>query len=386
MPQGTGDRRLRIAVIHSRYLSGDVSGENRVVADEVALLKSGGHDVMVFEPSARVDAGSWVLAKDAIWSTRSVKHVARLVAEFRPDVIHVHSLYPALSPAVLRGDVPIVMTLHNSRLMCLPATLLRDGVHCEACIGKLPWRGVVHACYRRSRSASAVMGVSLSLHRALRTFEGVTLFLAVSDFIRAKHIQAGLEADKIRVKPNFVPPAKRRSGAGGPFVVIGRLTNEKGIDTLLAVWGDAPLEIVGDGSDRPLLERIAPASVRFRGAIAATDVPDLLANARALLIPSRSEGLPRVVIEAFAAGVPVIASRVGGLPELVTHDVNGLLVDVDDHDGWRAAIRRLGEDAESVRLGRGAFSTWESRFAPGAGLSHLEQAYADALASPCAEG
>ncbi len=370
---------MRIAVIHSRYLSGDVSGENRVVADEVALLRSAGHDVVTFEPSARVDEGPQVLARDAIWSTKSVKQVVRIVDAFEPDVVHVHSLYPALSPAVLRSHAPVVMTLHNARLLCLPATFLRDATHCEVCVGKTPWRGVVHACYRGSRSASAAMAVSLGLHRALRTFERVTLFLAVSDFVRTKHIEAGFEPNRIRVKPNFVSTAKRRSGAGGSFVVLGRLTAEKGIDALLRGWGGAPLEIVGEGSDRTMLERIAPPSVRFRGAIDAGSVPELLAGARALIIPSRSEGLPRVVIEAFAAGVPVVASRVGGLPELVEHDVNGLLVDLDDQEGWRAASARLGDDRESLRLGAGAFAAWQERFTPELGLSHLERAYTDAM-------
>jgi glycosyltransferase involved in cell wall biosynthesis len=370
---------MRIAVVHSRYLTGDVSGENRVVADEVALLEAAGHEVATFTPSARVEAGSLALARDAIWSAASVKHVRRLVDELEPDVVHVHSLYPALSPAVLRIRAPVVMTLHNARLLCLPATLLRQGAHCEACVGKIPWRGVAYACYRGSRPASAALAVSLTLHRAVRTFDGVALFLAVSEFVRDKHLEAGFEPDRIRVKPNFVQPTRRRTGPGGPFVVLGRLTREKGLDALLRAWGEARLEIAGEGDERSALERIAPSSVRFRGAIAATDVPDLLAGARALLIPSRSEGLPRVVVEAFAAGVPVIASRVGGLPELVEHGANGLLVDLDDEAGWRGAVERLADDAESIRLGAGAFETWGKRHSPESGLAHLERAYADAI-------
>ncbi len=370
---------MRIAVLHSRYLSGDLSGENRVVADEVALLEAAGHDVATFTPSARLEAGSVVLGRDAIWSSASVESVRRLVEEFRPDVVHVHSLYPALSPAVLRVRLPVVMTLHNARLLCLPATLLRDGEECEVCIGKIPWRGVAYACYRGSRPASAAIAASLTLHRSIRTFDRVALFLAVSEFVRAKHVEAGFDPGRIRVKPNFVQPAKRRVGPGGPFVVVGRLTQEKGVDSLLRSWGEAPLEIVGDGEERAALEQIAPSSVRFRGAIRATEVPELLAGARALLIPSRSEGLPRVVVEAFAAAVPVIASRVGGLPELVEHDVNGLLVQLDDEDAWHAASERLADDAESIRLGAGAFATWEKRHSPASGLSELERAYADAM-------
>jgi glycosyltransferase involved in cell wall biosynthesis len=370
---------MRIVLLHSQYLSGDLSGENRVVADEAALLESAGHEIAVFAPSARVEAGSLMLARDAIWSATSMKHVRRLVEEFRPDVVHVHALYPALSPAVLRIRTPVVMTLHNARLLCLPATLLRGGAECEACIGKIPWRGVAYACYRGSRPASAALAASITLHRAVRTFDHVALFLAVSEFVRTKHLEAGFDPGRIRVKRNFVQPAKRRVGPGGPFVVLGRLTREKGVDTLLRSWGAAPLEIVGDGDERPALERLAPPSVRFRGAIAAADVPNLLSGARALLIPSRSEGLPRAAVEAFAAGVPVVASRVGGLPELVEHDANGLLVDIDDEEGWRAASEQLADDAESIRLGAAALDTWERGHSPQSGLSELELAYADAI-------
>lgn len=370
---------MRIALVHSQYLSGDLSGENRVVADETGLLQAAGHDVATFTPSARVGAGSLVLTREAIWSSSAVQHVRQLVDEFRPDVVHVHSLYPALSPAVLRIKPPIVMTLHNARLLCLPATLLRSGVDCEACVGKVPWRGVAYACYRASRPASAALAASLTLHRAAKTFENVSIFLAVSEFVRTKHIEAGFDAERIRVKANFVQPAKRRVGAGSPFLYVGRLTSEKGVDTLLRSWGEAPLEIVGDGEERKNLERQAPPSVRFLGAVPAERVPELMAQARGLLIPSRSEGLPRVVVEAFAAGVPVIASRVGGLPELVDDGVNGLLVDVDDVDGWRFAIQRLTADNESIRLGTGAFDTWQKRHSPAMGLDQLEAAYSEAI-------
>ena len=370
---------MRIAILHSRYSSGDLSGENRVVADESALLRAAGHDVVTYTPTARIDAGSLALARDAVWSTAHVARVRRLLGDFSPDVLHVHSLYPALSPAVLRVPAPIVMTLHNARLLCLPATLLRDAKPCEECVGKLPWRGVAYACYRDSRPASAALATSLTLHRALRTFDRVRIFLAVSDFVRAKHIEGGMDAGRVRVKPNFVPPVPRRDGPGDYYAAVGRLTREKGIETLLRAWGSAPLEIVGDGEEREGLERIAGPSIRFRGPVAATEVPEILRGARALLVPSRSEGLPRIVVEAFAAGVPVVASRVGGLPELVEHGVNGLLVEVDDVAGWRSAVEQLDDNGESMRLGDGAYARWKERHSPEIGLALLESAYADAI-------
>ncbi len=208
---------------------------------------------------------------------------------------------------------------------------------------------------------------SLTLHRATRTFDRVALFLAVSEFVRAKHIEAGFDPDRIRVKPNFVPAGETSHRAWRAFVVVGRLTREKGVDTLLRSWGRRPWRSSAMAIERAALEQIAPSSVRFRGAVSCAEVSDLLAGARALLIPSRSEGQPRVVVEAFAAGVPVIASRVGGLPELVEHDVNGLLVDVDDEDAWRAASEQLADDAESIAARGGRVRAWERRYSPASG-------------------
>jgi glycosyltransferase involved in cell wall biosynthesis len=321
-------------------------------------------------------------AVDAVWSRSAASHVKKLIRSFAPDVVHVHSLYPRLSPAVVRAskDVPVVVTLHNFRLHCLPATYLRNGVVCEACLGRKPWRGVAYACYRDSRMASATLASSLTLHRGLGTFRQVTRFLAVSNFVRVKHIQAGLEPERILVKDNFASGAARREGPGTVFVTLGRLSREKGLSELLDAWPGAPLRIVGDGPERAFLVHKAPTSVGFPGSVSSDDVPQLLGSARALLQPSRCyEAQPRAILEAFAAGVPVIASRIGGLPELVEHGVNGLLVDVDDKRGWQEAVEHLMDDSESERLGEGAYRTWQERFTPEIALRNLENAYAEAI-------
>ena len=187
------DRTLKLVTLHSQYSTGVLSGENRVVADEVELLRGAGHQVELFSPTVSPHSSRLRLATDAIWSRSAVAQVASLVGDARPDVVHVHSVFPRLSPAVLRavGDRPIVMTLHNFRLQCLPATFLRGTDVCEDCLGHLPWRGVMHGCYRGSRPASAAMATSLALHRGARSFERVTRFLAVSTFVRRQAYSGG---------------------------------------------------------------------------------------------------------------------------------------------------------------------------------------------------
>lgn len=375
---------MRVLILHSRYLSGPASGENRVVEEEATLLRTGGHEVVTFTPAFAREKGGVRAGLNAIWSRESVREVSTLIKDVDPTVVHVHSLFPVLSPAVIREcskrGLPVVMTLHNFRLACLPATFLRDGRICEDCLGHVPWRGVVHRCYRQSRAASAAVCASLGVHRTTGTFESVSLFLAVSEFIRRKHIECGLDANRILVKPNFVAPSTRREGPGSSFAVIGRLSYEKGVDTVLRAGSSVPLTVIGDGPDRSALSRNAASSVTFVGTMEPGEVVNALASVRAVLVPSRCyEGQPRVILEAFSAGVPVVASRIGGLPELIEHGVNGLLVEPGDDAGWRAAMGQLMDDAESVQLGRGAYETWRKRFTPQVALPQLENAYRIAL-------
>jgi glycosyltransferase involved in cell wall biosynthesis len=375
---------VRVLVLHSRYLSGAVSGENRVVDDEVRLLREGGHEVSVFFPPRRAGRtfGAIQEGLSAVWSRGAVEHVQQVVERERPDVVHCHNLFPALSPGVLRAagraGAAVVMTLHNYRLICLPSTLLRKGKVCEDCLGRLPWRGVVHRCYRGSAAASASLATSIGVHRALGTYERVDLYLAVSEFMRTKHIEMGIAPERVVTKSNFAWSTARRAGPGDYFVFAGRLSREKGVWPLLAAWRHLtlPLLLVGDGPDRDALQASAPKSVAFRGALAPDEMPALLARARALIVPSLwYEGAPRIILEAYAAGVPVLASRIGALPELVEHGASGLLFPPNEVAALATAVTRLADDGESERLGEGAWQLWRARFTPERGLKELEACY-----------
>ncbi len=374
---------MRVLVLHSRYASGSISGENRVVEDEVRLLREAGHEVRAWTPFAGDLAGLELAATGgrAVWSRQAVSKVRELVRVFAPDVVHFHNLFPLLSPAAVRAtaeEARVVVTLHNYRLLCLPATFLRNGTACERCLGRLPWRGVRHRCYRGSRGASSALAASLALHRAIGTFERVALFLAVSRLVRDKHVEGGIAPQRIRVKPNFVWPYQRREGAGDYFLFAGRLSPERDVGPLLSAWSDVPARLVvaGEGPESEPLRALAPPNVSFRGPVAVEDMPSLFARARALVFPTRArEGCPRAILEAFAAGVPILASDVGSVPELVEHGVTGLLlpslarVDVAD------AVERLLDDRAAERLGEAAWRRWRDRHSPERGLAELEAAY-----------
>jgi glycosyltransferase involved in cell wall biosynthesis len=379
---------MRVLIAHSRYLSGSTSGENRMAEDEAKLLSDAGHDVHVWSPEPDVGSRLDVVktGASAVWAPQ--RELRTEIRRHRAQVVHFHNLFPTLSPAALRTadaeGAAVCVTLHNYRLMCLPATFLRDGAVCELCLGKVPWRGVRYRCYRGSAAGSAALATSLTLHRAANTFDRVTRFFAVSGFVRDKYVQAGFDPDRVRVKRNFAWGTERRVGAGEYFLYLGRLSPEKGVETLLEAWRSAPgkLLVVGGGPDADALRRAAPAGVEFAGEVDSGDVAVIVAKARALLVPSRwYEAAPRGITEAYAAGVPVLASRIGALEEAVTDDISGWLLPHDDPAAWAAAAERLSDDAEAERLGAGAFEIWETSFSPERGLAGLEAAYEEALAA-----
>jgi glycosyltransferase involved in cell wall biosynthesis len=380
---------VRILILHSRYLSGAASGENRVVDDEARLLADGGHQVSVWDPAPTSAHGLRLMgtAAGAIWSTESTDRVRGLIRRSKAEIVHCHNLFPLLSPAVLRvasrEGAAVVMTLHNYRLLCLPATFIRDGRVCEDCLGRMPWPGVVHACYRDSTLGSAALATSLTLHHAFHTFDRVTKYLAVSGFVRRKYVEAGWPDDRIEVKSNFAWENPRRDGPGRHFLYLGRLSPEKGVATLLAAWkrSSAHLLVVGDGPTARALRGGAPRNVEFRPTVAPAEVPALIREARALLLPSRwYEAQPRVILEAYAAGVPVVASDIGALPEAVSPD-SGLLVAPGDAGAWADAVGKLLDDRESERLGEGAWRLWRDHYSPEQALQNLEDAYRRAVAS-----
>lgn len=377
---------MNVLILHSRYGSGPVSGENAVVADELRLLREAGHRVELLDPRVEGPGGVVRAAGGVVWDPGRAAEVRRAIRRLRADLVHVHNLFPALSPAVIRAaaaeGVPVVMTLHNFRLLCLPATFLRDGHLCEDCLGRLPWPGVVHGCYRGSRAPSAALAASLALHRRLGTFGLVRRFAAVSGFVRGKHVEAGFDPRRISVKPNFAWPAPRREGPGRSFLYLGRLSPEKGVATLLRAWREdlGRLLVVGDGPEASPLRRLAPPGVEFRPPVPPEEARRLVADARAVLVPSLwYEAFPRVVVEAYASGVPVVASRIGALPEVVEEGVTGLLAEPGDPASWTTALERLREDEVGLRLGEGAHRAWAERYTPERNLKLLESVYREAM-------
>jgi glycosyltransferase involved in cell wall biosynthesis len=385
---------MRVLQVHAGYRQ--TGGEDAVVAAEAQLLVAAGHEVVPFQvENPRSPVGAALALGMAPWNPTAARALRRVAEEVRPDVAHVHNTWFALSPAVLpalrRAGVPVVMTLHNYRLVCANAQLYRDGGPCEDCVGRSPWPGVRHRCYRGSATLSAPVAATIALHRWRGTWHrDVDLFLALNGFARSVLVRGGLPADRVEVKPNFTPdpgPRPQPPARARTLLYVGRLDGQKGVDVLLDAWAGAggrrlELVVVGDGPARRGLERRGVSWVRFTGALDSPEVRALMLSARALVFPSRSyEGQPMVVLEALAAGLPVVASGLGGMPELLGPSGAGWLAEAGDPGSWVAALDHLDDDAGVDRAGRAARVLYERSFSEPVATRALVDAYRRARAA-----
>jgi glycosyltransferase involved in cell wall biosynthesis len=332
---------MRVLLVHNRYQQR--GGEDAVVDAEARMLARRGIEVRRFD--ADNDAIHGALAKIRVsvnqfaGSADMRDRIGIVLNEFRPDVVHVHNWFPTISASIFRqckaAGVRVVHTIHNYRLLCAGATLFRNGKVCEDCIGRtFRTPGIRHKCYRDSAIGTAAATAGMLTHWAVGTWRhSVDRFIALTDFSRRKLIEGGIAADRISVKPNFVEPDPGPGpGDGGYFLYAGRLTEEKGVRVLLDCWKNAsglpPLWIAGNG---PLCEEVRIAeittkNVRWLGMKSSEEVVSLMKHAKATLCPSLwYEGMPRVVIESFAAGTPVIASSIGSYPEMIVDGESGAL-------------------------------------------------------------
>ena len=378
----------RILVVHNSYQQR--GGEDCVVDAEIALLRSHGHEVETYRRHNNDVAtmGAAVLATEAVWSRRTTVELSNKLDVFRPDVIHVHNTFPLISASLYwtaaKAGIPVVQSLHNFRLVCLQAMLLRDGRPCEDCVGRLPWRGVLRRCYRSSTRESAVVAAMLGAHRALGTYrEKVSRYIALSEFSRRKLVQGGLPAERITVKPNFVDvsgsvEAKR---VGGLFV--GRLSQEKGLHVLLGALercAGTVIRVVGAGPEAHTLD--GHPYVRALGWREREETLKEYYSAEYLVLPSVCyENFPLALVEAFACKVPVIASRLGAMAELIEDGQTGLLFDPGSAVDLAAKIKWAEANRKHMReMGENARIVYESKYTPEKNYRQLIAIYAAALA------
>jgi glycosyltransferase involved in cell wall biosynthesis len=391
---------MKILIIHNRYqLAG---GEDSVVAAEQALLASHGQNVELLSlDNAAIEGGLAKIATaiSSVYSFSSRRLVADKLNAFQPDVVHLHNWFPVLSPSILHAcsdaGVPVVHTLHNYRLICPNALFFRNNGVCESCLGKsFAWAGVRNSCYRGSMAGTAVVATISWAHRTAGTFDDhVARYIALTEFARDKFIEGGLDPHKIVIKPNFVTPDPGPGcGSGDYALFVGRLSEEKGIETLLRAWSDATaprvkLRIIGKG---PLEQQVRDAAaanecIEYLGPKPPQQVYAAMGEAKALIFPSVwYETFGLTVIEAMMKGTPVIASRIGSAAELVSDGRTGLLFETGNSESLMTAVRwMMDHQAEWQSMRCAARAEFEAKYSAEQNYNTLMDIYADAI-STCA--
>jgi len=368
---------MKVMLCHNYYQQR--GGEDQSFEDEADLLEAYGHEVIrhTVHNDALSGTSRWKMGLNTFWNPATKRDTLDLLKGTRPDVVHCTNLFPQFSPSIYyaaeEAAVPVVQALRNYRLMCPAYNFLRAGKVCELCATRsFAWPAVAHACYRGSRTASAVVAGSFTLHRLLGTWKDkVAVYFTLTEFARQKFVAGGLPAECICVKENFVAPdTGAADGGGGYAVFVGRLTQEKGVAAMLQGWQTVKrplaLKIIGDG---PLADRVRQAAqadprITWLGPQPLEEVFRVVGDAEFLICPSIwYETFGRVIAEAFSKGTPVIASDLGAMAELVQPGVNGLLFEPGNAEAIGAAAEAMMADVQRLRRMReAARAAYDAKF------------------------
>jgi glycosyltransferase involved in cell wall biosynthesis len=391
---------MKIIVVHNTYR--EAGGEDVVFESEKRLLERAGHRVIPYVRSnMELDSSSLLgqiaIAPRMLWSSKTRSEFSAILNNESPDLVHVHNTFMAISPSIYSAcserGIPVVQTLHNFRLLCPAGNFFRDGMICKECVDQSLLRSLRHGCYRNSRVATSGVALMLAFHRALDTWQkSITRFITLTEFAKKEFVAAGFPSDKFAVKPNFADPDPRERTASGQYAVfIGRFMENKGLPTLLNAWKSIPtqypLQIVGDGPERPALETEAREShlsgITFRGRLSRDAVIETIKGARFIIVPSTLyEGFPMCIVESFACGTPVLCSRLGGLAEIVEDRATGLHFNPGDAEDLATKVEwAWNHPLELTKMGRAARVKYETDYTAEKNYSLLMGIYGQALAA-----
>jgi glycosyltransferase involved in cell wall biosynthesis len=397
---------VKILLVHNFYQQ--PGGEDIVFEQEREVLRRAGHTVISYERS-NWEADSYTglrklqLAARTIWSENTRQQFAQLLNRQQPDVVHVHNTFTMISPSIFfackEANTPVVKTLHNYRLCCPAGTFFRDGHPCEDCMDKNLWCSVSHGCYRHSRAATATVAIEMAVHRLRDTWtRNVDCYIALTEFARRKFLRAGLPADRLFVKPNFVDPdpGMRGNGEGHYALFVGRLSEER-VRTLLAAWSllrtrRIPLVIIGNGPHHEGLREYTRRSgldhISFLGHRPREKVLAAMHDARFLVFPSEwYENFPVTIAESFACGVPVVCSRIGAMQEIVQDGHTGLNFASGDPADLAAKVEWAWDHPQQLRtLGAQGRREYEAKYTAEKNYPVLMEIYRAAMRRKALKG
>lgn len=382
---------LRILGVHNYYLR--PGGEDTSFSQEMELMERRGHEVIRFTRRNDDLAGrsSVRMATDAIWNHDSYRALRKVVRENRIEVVHFQNTFPIISPAAIHAakaeGAATVMSLRNYRLLCASSFLMRNGSPCELCVGEsVGWQGIRHSCYKGSQVASAAVVALNAVHHAIGTWRNkVDVFIALTEFARSKLIDGGLPEANIAVSGNFLAPDPGPGpGTGKTFIFVGRLSEEKGIRTLIDAWDkcmteDWKLVIIGSGPEegRVTAACAADPSIEWLGQCDSHEVVERVGEAAALIFPSQwYEGMPRTIIEAFSRGTPVLAFDLGAMREMITPGRTGFLEEPGSIEQLSRRMREIIKKRDqAVAMRRHCREAYEEKYTEDVAYRRLKRIY-----------
>ena len=388
---------MKVLVAHNYYQN--PGGEDIVFRSEIDLLRRHGHELIEYVRNNKEIADYnfndyATLGFRTIWNWETYADIKRLIQEHKPDLAHFHNMFPLISPAAYDAcsslNVPVVQTLHNFRMFCPAGNLSYKGNYCERCLGKsLPWTGIARSCYRESRPQTAVIGILNAVHRKRGTWtDKIARYIVPNDASRDTFVRAGFPEEKIAVKPHFLDDPGWGVGRREYALYVGRLTELKGVRTLLTAWKtltEIPLKICGDGPLQGMVEEAAVASngnIELMPFVRRAEVLTEMKNAAFLVWPSETpESFGLVAMESFACGRPVICSSVGPMPNLVEAGVTGIHFRACDPQDLAEKVRwAWSHPKEMARMGRAARMEYETKYFPERNYEKLLEVYTEAIA------
>lgn len=383
---------MKILVIHNGYLEG--GGEEEVVNSEIEMLRRFSHQVVFYQRSNReIKSFSLYhkmcfLAKEIVWSKETYKKIKEIIKKENPDIAHLHNVFLMISPsiyyALAEENIPVVQSLHNYKLYCPKGIFYNNRKVCEVCKNGNFMPSVIHKCWRNSFVLSFLLAKMLNFHFKKKTFENnIDTFIAQSEFSKSKFTELGLSEDKIFVKPNFVDLKIESNKDKGHYALfIGRLIDYKGIKTLISAhkrFPDFYLKIIGEGPLGKKLEAETQctANIEWLGRLPNERVIEHIRRSRFVIFPSQCyENMPRVIIESFACGVPVIASRLGAAVEIIRDGQTGLHFTPGDPVDLASKIKWAWENSKKMEeIGERAKKKYEEKYTLGKNYEMLMDIY-----------
>lgn len=389
---------MRVLFIHNQYQQH--GGEDVALELESNLLKEMGHEVEVVlfsndGPSGT--SGALRSGMNAVYNAGAAKKVRKAIQLFKPDIVHAHNWFFTASPSIFHAaskeGVPVIMTIHNYRFICANALLLRNDRPCELCVNKTwPMDGIRYKCYRNSASQSALVTAITGIHKSLHTWQRkVNNYIVLTPFAKSRLVGSSFRVNPERmiIKPNFIPdPGQGLLPREDFFLFAGRLSTAKGVHVMLKAFAGMPsakLVVAGEGPEKDMLmqEHANTSNITFAGRQSRAELLEMMKRCKAVIFPSLwYEGLPFIILEAFATGTPLIASRLGTMAEVITHRFNGLHFSPGDAEELKNAVKTIEQSGPDVeQLYGNARQTYLEKYHPGIHYRSIMSIYESTIAN-----